>query len=58
LKCKEKKESKNILFVLDANSHLDLSTFEDFMDGSLENLTFSEVQLQESISKLPDIRSD
>jgi len=55
--CKEKNDSKNILFVLDANSNLDLAAFKDFAEGSLEHLTSPEKEIQEALDKLPDIPS-
>jgi tryptophan synthase beta chain len=56
--CKEKNESKDILFILDANSNLDLSTFKDFADGALKNITSSENEIQEALNHLPAVHSD
>ncbi len=56
--CKDKNSSKDILFVMDASSHLDLAAFKDFMDGSLENLAFPEEALQKSIDQLPEVPAD
>ncbi len=56
--CKDKNSSKDILFVMDASSHLDLAAFKDFVDGSLENLAFPEEALQKSIEQLPEVPAD
>ncbi len=51
LACKDPKESKNILFVLDANSNLDLSAFKEFVDGRLKHKPSIEDDVRESINK-------
>lgn len=53
LACKESKEQKNILFVLDANSNFDLDTYKDFVEGSIENQPFWEEQVQAALEQLP-----
>jgi tryptophan synthase beta chain len=55
LSCKDKNESKNILFVVDANSNLDLETFRDFVDGSLETMPSPEKEIQEALTNCPAI---
>ncbi|MBN1189526.1 MAG: TrpB-like pyridoxal phosphate-dependent enzyme [Dehalococcoidales bacterium] len=57
LKCKEKKEKKNILFVLDANSNLDLESFKSFVDGAMDNQPFPEKEVREALDKLPSLPS-
>jgi len=55
LTCKENNESKNILFMLDANSNLDLAALKDFVDGALDNMNFQENEVLEALSRLPDM---
>jgi tryptophan synthase beta chain len=54
--CKERKERKTILFVLDANSYLDLDTFKDFMEGSIEAEPFWEERVQAALEQLPQTK--
>ncbi|UCD54490.1 MAG: pyridoxal-phosphate dependent enzyme, partial [Dehalococcoidia bacterium] len=56
LACKERKERKNILFVLDANSHLDLNTFKDLLEGSIETQPFLEERVQAALKQLPQMK--
>lgn len=55
LKCKEKNEPKNILFLLDASSNLDLATFKDFVEGALEDQPFPEEYVQAALQQLPEV---
>ncbi|MFC1869676.1 TrpB-like pyridoxal phosphate-dependent enzyme [Chloroflexota bacterium] len=55
LACKHNKESKNVLFILDANSNLDATSFNDFLLGVLEKQPFPEESLQKSLAELPEI---
>jgi tryptophan synthase beta chain len=57
LACKEKNESKNILFVVDANSNLDLETFKSFVDGAMDNQPSNDKEIREALAKLPQIAS-
>jgi len=56
LACKENKEGKTILFVLDANSYLDLDTFKDFLEGSIEAEPFWEERIQAALEQLPQTK--
>jgi len=51
--CKEKKERKNILFLLNTNSNLDTSTFKDFLEGAVEDKYLLEDQVVAAINNLP-----
>jgi len=55
LTCKQKKERKNILFLLDGNSNLDLTVFKDFVEGAVEDQPFPEETVQAALEKLPQI---
>jgi tryptophan synthase beta chain len=58
LACKQNREKKNILFLLDGNSNLDLATFKDFAEGAIEDETFSEENVQAALEKLPEVKAD
>ena len=53
LVCKEGKEQKNILFVLDANNNFDLDAYKDFVEGNIDNQPFLEEQVQAALKQLP-----
>jgi len=56
LACKENKERKNILFVLDANSRVDLDTFKDFLEGGIVSQPFLEERVQAALEQLPQTK--
>jgi len=55
LTCKQKNERKNILFLLDANSNLDLAPFKDFVEGAVEDQPFQEENVKVALEKLPEV---
>ena len=55
LGCRERKERKNILFMVDANSNLDLGTMKDFLEGMLEDQPFPEEQVRAALERLPHV---
>jgi len=57
LACKQRKEKKNILFLLDGNSNLDLSTFKDFAQGAIKDQPFPEKNVQAALEQLPEVKT-
>ena len=55
LACKQQNERKNILFLLDANSNVDLATFKDFVEGAIEDQPFHEEGVQTALKELPEV---
>jgi tryptophan synthase beta chain len=55
LTCKQKKERKNILFLLNGNSNLDLAVFKDFVEGAVEDQPFPEETAQAALEELPEV---
>jgi tryptophan synthase beta chain len=55
LACKQTKESKNILFLLDGSSNLDLTVFKDFVDGAIEDQPFPGENVQKALEELPQL---
>lgn len=55
LACKQSKESKNILFLLDGNSNLDLTVFKDFVEGAIEDQPFPGENVQAALEELPEV---
>ena len=55
LACKQRKEKKNILFLVDGNSNLDLATFKDFAAGAIEDESFPEENAQAALEQVSEI---
>ncbi|MFA5316927.1 MAG: TrpB-like pyridoxal phosphate-dependent enzyme [Dehalococcoidales bacterium] len=55
LKCKEKNERKNILFLLNASGNLDIDTFKDFIGGVMEEPLFPEENINAALRHLPEV---
>lgn len=53
--CKERKEQKNILFVLVSNSNLDVAVFDEFVHGALVDQPFPEDAVQSALDDLPQL---
>jgi tryptophan synthase beta chain len=53
--CRQSKEHKNILFLLDANSNFDLAVFKDFVDGAVEDQPFPDQEVQAALGHLPEL---
>ena len=57
LKCKEEGEEKTIVFNLCGHGHFDLSAYEDFQSGKLEDYAYPESDIEESLSALPTVEA-
>ncbi len=57
LACKKSKKKNNILFLLDGNSNLDLSTFKDFAQGAIEDQPFPEQKAKAALEELPEVKT-
>lgn len=55
LACKDRKERKNILFMINAHSNLEIDTFKQFLEGNVEEQQFPESQVQAALEKLPRV---
>ena len=55
LACKQTKERKNLLFLLDGNSNLDLAVFKDFVEGAIEDHPFPGEHVQAALEELPKV---
>ena len=53
ISCKTKKEKKNILFLLDANSHFDINTYNDFVEGNIRDYSVSDEDIKAALEELP-----
>ncbi len=55
LECKEKGESKTILFNLCGHGHFDMTAYDDYFSGKLADDIYDEDSANQSLSKLPEI---
>lgn len=53
--CKSKRQKKNILFLLDANSNFDIDTYKDFLEGNIQGYSASEEDIQTALENLPGV---
>ncbi len=55
LKCKETGEKKVIAFNLSGHGHFDLSAYDSYLAGELEDYEYPDEKIKESLEKLPKI---
>lgn len=53
LKCKETGEAKVIAFNLCGHGHFDMSAYDEFLAGNLENYEYPEEKIKEAMSQIP-----
>jgi tryptophan synthase beta chain len=53
LRCRESGEAKVILFNLCGHGHFDLSAYESYLDGRLEDYAYPEAMVHEAMTHLP-----
>ncbi len=53
LKCKQAKEEKTIVFNLSGHGHFDLSAYQNYLEGNLEDYEYPDEKIKESLRKLP-----
>lgn len=55
LKCKESGESKVILFNLSGHGHFDLSAYDSYLAGSLEDYAYPQTEVEKALAGLPQV---
>jgi tryptophan synthase beta chain len=55
LKCKESGEAKTILIAHSGHGHFDLSAYDEYLSGRMQDYAFPEEKLQESLKHLPKV---
>jgi tryptophan synthase beta chain len=55
LRCKESGEAKTIVFNLCGHGHFDMASYESYLSGKLSDYEFSDADMQESLSHLPEV---
>ncbi|MDP6101778.1 MAG: TrpB-like pyridoxal phosphate-dependent enzyme [Dehalococcoidia bacterium] len=55
LRCRESGESKTILFNLSGHGHFDLSAYDSYFAGSLEDYAYPQAEVQRALAGLPQM---
>ncbi|OFW52664.1 MAG: TrpB-like pyridoxal-phosphate dependent enzyme [Actinobacteria bacterium RBG_13_35_12] len=55
IKCKETGEEKVIAFNFSGHGHFDLSAYDEYLDGNLEDYEYPTEKIKESLEKLPKV---
>lgn len=55
LACKESGEAKTIVFNLCGHGHFDMAAYENYLAGNLSDYEFSDEDMQDSLSHLPQV---
>jgi len=55
LKCKESGESKTILLAHSGHGHFDMSAYDDYLAGKLQDYDYPEEKVKEALTHLPQI---
>jgi len=53
--CREKKERKNILFLMNTNSNLDIAVFKEFLEGAMEDHVAQDEHVEAAVRDLPEV---
>jgi tryptophan synthase beta chain len=57
LRCKEAGEGKTILFNLSGHGHFDLTAYERYLNGELEDFEYPADEVQAALANLPTVAS-
>jgi tryptophan synthase beta chain len=55
LRCKAEGRSETIVFNLSGHGHFDLSAYENYLSGKMEDVPFDEAKLQAALSQCPEV---
>ena len=55
MECKEKGESKTILFNLCGHGHFDMAAYDDYFNGRLADDIYEEELINKALSNLPEV---
>ncbi|MDD2234605.1 MAG: TrpB-like pyridoxal phosphate-dependent enzyme [Desulfitobacteriaceae bacterium] len=55
LACKESGESKTILFCLSGHGHFDMTAYDNYLSGQIQDFSLPQETLDEAIKKLPKV---
>ncbi len=55
LKCKASGEAKTILIGLSGHGHFDLSAYEEYLSGKMQDYEFPEAEMEKALGELPQV---
>lgn len=55
LRCKEEGVSRTILFNLSGHGHFDMQAYQDYMEGKLKDMEYSQEDLEKALADLPQV---
>jgi len=55
LECDKRGESKSILFCLSGHGHFDMASYDSYYEGKLEDYSYPEEAIKESLKSLPNV---
>jgi tryptophan synthase beta chain len=55
LRCKERGESKTLLFTLSGHGHFDMTSYDKYLEGQLTDQEYPEEELQKALDHLPQL---
>jgi tryptophan synthase beta chain len=55
LKCKESGESKTILIAHSGHGHFDLSAYDEYLSGRMQDYAYPEEKVKEALAHLPKV---
>ena len=55
LKCKESGEAKTILIALSGHGHFDLSAYDAYLSGKLQDFALPDTEIKKALAELPEI---
>ncbi len=55
LKCKETGEKKSLLFCLSGHGFFDMASYDQYLEGKLEDYEYPEAAIEESLKNLPQV---
>ena len=55
LKCKETGEAKNILFLLCGHGYFDMSAYDNYLAGQLEDFAYPEEEIKRTLAAIPQL---
>jgi tryptophan synthase beta chain len=58
LKCKESGESKVILLAHSGHGHFDMSAYESYLTGKLQDYAYPEDMVKEALKQLPEVPAE
>ena len=53
--CKQSGDEKTILFNLSGHGHFDMASYDNYLDGKLEDYAYPEEKIKEAMKNLPKI---